>query len=228
MNRPISRKRAFSLVELLTVIAIIGTLSAVLIGSIYKVRENANQAKCVSNVRQLGVSMLIYANENQGLAPAAFSTDWPEWIKKLYRGGYISDLSILVCPTDTYSGRTMVMIEDKINIDTHISYGANEGLIANWNANFAQINNAGNAARLAMVADCTAPVFDGTNADQRARITNSNDTTVWGANPTIDPSLKRHPGGNSVCFADGHASVVDQDTTQNGYQTGKFIYNPLQ
>jgi general secretion pathway protein G len=63
---------AFTLVELLTVIAIIGLLAAIMIPVAGKVRETARQAVCLSNLRQLGNACLLFENDNK-LLPAAWS-----------------------------------------------------------------------------------------------------------------------------------------------------------
>ncbi len=61
-----SSPAAFTLIELLTVIAIIGILAAILIPVVSSVRESARGSKCVSNMRQIGNAILLYANDNDG------------------------------------------------------------------------------------------------------------------------------------------------------------------
>lgn len=56
--------RAFTLIELLTVIAIIGILAAILIPVVGKVRKAAQAAKCVSNLRQIGGATFLYLNDH--------------------------------------------------------------------------------------------------------------------------------------------------------------------
>ena len=64
---PTSRRiLAFTLIELLTVIAIIGILAAIIIPVVGKVRQSASAAKSVSNLRQLQMANLAYANDNKG------------------------------------------------------------------------------------------------------------------------------------------------------------------
>ena len=65
------RTRAFTLIELLTVIAIIGILAAILIPVVSSVRESARDAVCKSNLRQLHGSWILYANDHNGFVPLA-------------------------------------------------------------------------------------------------------------------------------------------------------------
>lgn len=73
MSTPLSpaRRDAFTLVELLTVIAIIGVLAAIIILGVGKARASADTAKCVANLRQLGVATGLYATDNKGEIPYA-------------------------------------------------------------------------------------------------------------------------------------------------------------
>ncbi len=58
------RTQAFTLIELLTVIAIIGILAAILIPVVGKVRESARTSTCISNLRQIGQACSLYEAEN--------------------------------------------------------------------------------------------------------------------------------------------------------------------
>ncbi|MCQ2352835.1 MAG: type II secretion system GspH family protein [Victivallaceae bacterium] len=63
-------KKSFTLIELLVVIAIIGILASLLIPALGTAREKANQANCMSNLRNIGQSLLIYADSYGGSLPA--------------------------------------------------------------------------------------------------------------------------------------------------------------
>jgi prepilin-type N-terminal cleavage/methylation domain-containing protein len=63
-----ARHSAFTLIELLTVIAIIGILAAILIPTVGRVRESARNSKSLSNLRQFGVANQLYAQENKSVS----------------------------------------------------------------------------------------------------------------------------------------------------------------
>ena len=70
MSRAQSKNRsAFTLVELLVVIAIIAVLIAILLPVLGSVRERSNRIKCAANLRQLGTALYIYAADNKNNYP---------------------------------------------------------------------------------------------------------------------------------------------------------------
>lgn len=60
------KRRAFTMVELLMVIAIIGLLLSFLLPTLSKVKEEGYRIKCMNNLRQLGGAIYMYAQENRG------------------------------------------------------------------------------------------------------------------------------------------------------------------
>ncbi|EIQ00965.1 prepilin-type N-terminal cleavage/methylation domain-containing protein [Opitutaceae bacterium TAV1] len=69
MSSTRSRHRAFTLIELLTVVAIIGILSAITLAALGSVRQTARRAQNVAKLRTLGMACHLYANDNKGKMP---------------------------------------------------------------------------------------------------------------------------------------------------------------
>ncbi len=95
MRKPRPNERAFTLVELLVVIAIIAILIALLLPTLNKARYQAKNTVCASNLRQIAVGLLLYAQENRNYYPSDYSfQSGIEWepasiaIEKAVAGSY--------------------------------------------------------------------------------------------------------------------------------------------
>ncbi len=74
---PARRSSGFTLVELLVVIGIIALLISILLPALGRARAQANSVACLSNMRQLGQSLLFFENEHEGFIPKAWFNSGP-------------------------------------------------------------------------------------------------------------------------------------------------------
>lgn len=63
------KRKGFTLIELLVVVAIIAILAAMLLPALSKARQNARNVACISNLKQIGLAFLMYANDNNEYLP---------------------------------------------------------------------------------------------------------------------------------------------------------------
>ena len=105
-----SNRRAFTLIELLVVIAIIAILAAILFPVFAQAREKARQTACLSNEKQIGMGIMMYAQDNDETYPNANpptpainggTGPYLSWDQQI--APYVKNVQVYACPDDTYT-----------------------------------------------------------------------------------------------------------------------------
>jgi prepilin-type N-terminal cleavage/methylation domain-containing protein len=92
-----SAQRGFTLIELLVVIAIIAILAGMLLPALAKAKETAKRITCINSLRNLGQSVVMYADDFSSRYPVrgGAGNPWPKTLRPYYL-----DLRLLHCPSD--------------------------------------------------------------------------------------------------------------------------------
>ncbi len=189
-----NENKGFTLIELLVVIAIIAILAAILFPVFAQAREKARQTSCASNMKQLSVAILMYAQDYDENTPIGCMYFTPLWSWRIPIADYAKNTMILICPSDS---------RDLKNADLSIagSYGLNpwttifmpDGSISS-NASdwlwYTQLGRVENSAETILMAE--------NGGDAAVSPTPYNDNTWTGM-------AFRHNDGMNVGFFDGHS-----------------------
>jgi len=187
------KRSGFTLIELLVVIAIIAILAAILFPVFARAREKARQASCLSNVKQIGLGALMYAQDNDErfMPPVNCPSITGCFVGAEHNGsGYM--------PLNPYIKNTQLWECPSCDDDPVYSYGWNRSL---------------DTGKMATIQRPAETVFF---ADHRTNVTYrwcggwlaSNETCCSGqANDTVYPHWMNpvHNDGSNLVLADGHA-----------------------
>jgi prepilin-type N-terminal cleavage/methylation domain-containing protein/prepilin-type processing-associated H-X9-DG protein len=195
-------KRGFTLIELLVVIAIIAILAAILFPVFAKAREKARQSSCLSNVKQIVLGLMQYAQDYDERLPAGHTYAGGVGVWYLAIDPYIKNTQVRMCPSD---GATPA-------IPPTCSYGVSYNNI---------FTDTGTGPRGASLGSLTAPA-DTLIMGDSAGIAGPSTWYYYSLKPyalgtsgqtyNCIPHPGRHNGGNNVGFADGHAKWIATQT----------------
>ncbi|HAZ62708.1 MAG TPA: hypothetical protein DCZ72_03725 [Armatimonadetes bacterium] len=204
-------RRAFTLIELLVVIAIIAILAAILFPVFAKAREKARATSCLSNLKQLGLAVLQYAQDYDEMYPMSYqdvssgagSVDqipltWPNRIMP-----YIKSDGLFACPSD---GRQLYADFPGCRLIRQ-SYAWNRyaGMDIPGYGDFYTLSLAG------VVAPAHFILFGDADSNWLAdygAMFNTLDSPEWVSRLDNLVFKGRHTGMDNMVFADGHAKAI--------------------
>ena len=204
-----ARNSAFSLVEILVVIAVLAILMAMMIPIAKGVLENGRTARCLSNLRQIGSGIFNYAAENDGRIVPDFDGRY-RWAELLQVTGYLNTgvteqnfsqairpSSILLCPAAKieFDGTYWVSSEKRGRL-----YGATYGI--NRYVSYYNEDPTMSTFRQLRLQGISQP-------QQLYLLTDSYHTSVlnYPHIPEVFPA-KIHRGAANILFCDGHVETV--------------------
>jgi len=205
MNHP--RKHGFTLIELLVVIAIIAILAAILFPVFARARENARKSSCQSNLKQIGLALAQYAQDNdERLPPYVQVLDECSgigravWYEMAFP--YLKNTQILKCPSDTSTR----LAGDPLDRDSGTCRPYRLGVSYGVNANLMPANT-GRAMSSFTAPSQTLWAMDsldgGTLTDGRDLVLPTPADAPTGFDSRYRPGYHHFDGANCL-FVDGH------------------------
>ena len=122
-------RHAFTLIELLVVITIVGVLVSITLPLYSRFTQQADETKTLSNMRQMGTALLLYAGDNNSQLPGRITTGskWPTLLQP-----YVQDTHVLISPIPDVKGKTYRVtdptkyFDNKVNYTSYIYNGFND------------------------------------------------------------------------------------------------------
>ncbi len=232
-------RRAFTLIELLVVIAIIAILAAIIFPVFAKAREKARQTACLSNMKQVGMGVLMYEEDyDENIVHTELGGDVDD-AHEYYWGDmlqpYLKNWGMLVCPSAAKplqfkSGASTFSQQWSYN------YGINDIIAADCvGADDPACRHIGVAGQpAAAIVNSASTILIADNLPSDIDTGNGDDTTLghsrheinwqWGKRDATRLSVggksqdgfPRHTGGFVLVMADGHAKWRKRDQAPSG------------
>lgn len=193
------KKGGFTLIELLVVIAIIAILAAILFPVFARAREKARQTSCLSNVKQLVLACLMYADDyDETLPHSGRFTGRYSWRVRILP--YVKNRQVFVCPTrperNAFLSWDGVTPDDGVDALNPCGYGIN---VAHGVQGSTIAPPAGSA--LAEIAEPSQTMLLADDGDWRF----TSGSITHGVTIAKQDATDRHNDGANQGYVDGHA-----------------------
>lgn len=196
-------RHGFTLIELLVVIAIIAILAAILFPVFAKAREKARQTSCLSNLKQLGLGLLMYAQDydetNLRRRPANNAPQNMFWWNVIQP--YVKNTQLILCPSYPWNGGWCTGCgADTCRPNSSRSYDMANGGLPNMSQ--------GPRAAAVLAPAETMWIFD-CGCEYSCNPITTQYSVGWFLNAWRGQIRAfRHNDGLNTCYADGHAKWV--------------------
>jgi len=214
-RHPASRPRAFTLIELLVVIAIIAILAAMLLPALASAKQKAWTTSCNSNLRQVGLGMKMFADDNNGRFPQSGSEiPWNTVTPDASTNSWLQQIVAYVQNTNTYRCPANTLLPESRQSCFNYFNGVRAAFIAAGGRFAAVVENRVQFPSALVLAGDTLD-FTTTDADKDDYSQNCVGGPVNGI-PYED--WQAHGKGQNVLFVDGHSRWY------RGYNTNEMTF----
>ncbi len=220
--------RSFTLIELLVVVAIIAVLVAMLLPALNVAREKARQTVCSSNLRQIGVAMVMYQGEyNDFFVPThLMDNSSPSWVwgstgwHQLLVNLHLTQWTIYMCPAGwnyNPTWRHSASDPSQTYYQKFINYGYNMFYVGGFPDEPAGYPFSRTPARVSDINQPTETIMMsdawnvGNNSPFYIAVNYFSTYSGYGV------AWPYHAGSLNVLWADGHTSSVEMKTPQVDY-----------
>jgi len=233
------RNRAFTLIELLTVMAVIAGMLLIVLPSLRAARQQAQSVYCLNNLRQMAIAAHQYASLYKDHYPLAYYTvkirqiryyycwdftTWKDWGQNPAVECVEPGLLWMAHTTEKVQQCPVFKREDTWFADPYTGYNYNTSYIG-MNETITPVNSArttevASPARTALFGD--GEFSSGANKFMRAPFSNPRDASFSDPGRVAGTQGFRHRGKTNVAFCDGHAqpwSTLYNNTDPIGRQT---------